>query len=87
MGCEGSIGGSKSHWDPSKSIETIAAREGKSGRSIRMKLSLAFLAPDIIKAGIEGRLPRGFGVTRLLICRWRWLSGSIWGSKLNPTVT
>ena len=26
-----------------------------------MTLSLAFLAPEIVKAAVEGRLPRGFG--------------------------
>jgi site-specific DNA recombinase len=51
--------------DPHRSVETIAARERKTERSIRMTLSLAFLAPAIVKAAIEGRLPRGFGVTRL----------------------
>ena len=51
--------------DPDLSLETIAARERKTERSIRMTLSLAFLAPGIVKAAIEGRLPRGFGVTRL----------------------
>jgi hypothetical protein len=30
-----------------------------------MTLSLAFLAPDIVKAAVEGRLPRGFGLKRL----------------------
>jgi len=30
-----------------------------------MTISLAFLAPDIVRAAIEGRLPRGIGVTRL----------------------
>jgi hypothetical protein len=29
-------------------------REGKTDRSIRMTLSLAFLAPDIVKAAVEG---------------------------------
>src|SRR5271154_4244368 len=54
--------------DPDLSVETIAARERKTERSIRMTLSLAFLAPGIVKAaieGLEGRLPRGFGVTGL----------------------
>jgi site-specific DNA recombinase len=27
-----------------------------------MTLSLAFLAPEIVKAAVEGRLPRGFGL-------------------------
>jgi site-specific DNA recombinase len=51
--------------DPNQTIELIAAREGKSERSIRMTLSLAFIAPPIVVAAIEGRLPRGFGAKRL----------------------
>jgi site-specific DNA recombinase len=31
-----------------------------------MKLSLAFLSPAIVVAAIDGRLPRGIGVTRLV---------------------
>jgi len=46
-------------------IETIAAREGLSERSVRMMLSLAFVAPDIVQAAVDGTLPRGFGVSRL----------------------
>jgi hypothetical protein len=46
-------------------LESIASREDKSERSIRMTLSLAFLAPEIVKAAVEGRLPRGFGLKRL----------------------
>jgi hypothetical protein len=30
-----------------------------------MTISLAFLAPALVQAAIEGRLPRGIGVTRL----------------------
>jgi site-specific DNA recombinase len=41
----------------------IAAREGLSERSVRMTLSLAFLAPDVVKAAVDGRLMRGMGVT------------------------
>jgi len=51
--------------EPRQTIETIAAREGKTERSTRMTLSLAFLAPGIVEAAIEGKLPRGFGVIRL----------------------
>jgi site-specific DNA recombinase len=51
--------------DPRHTIGTIADCEGKTERSIRMTLSLAFLAPAIVEAGIEGKLPRGFGLTRL----------------------
>jgi class 3 adenylate cyclase len=34
--------------------------------SIRMTLSLSFLSPALVKAAIEGRLSRGFGVKRLM---------------------
>jgi site-specific DNA recombinase len=52
--------------DPNQTIESIAACEHKSERSIRMTLSLAFVAPPIVAAAIEGRLPRGFGAKRLM---------------------
>jgi site-specific DNA recombinase len=48
--------------DPRQTLESLASREGKTERSIRMTLSLAFLAPEIVKAAVEGRLPRGFGL-------------------------
>jgi hypothetical protein len=51
---------------PAQTIESIAARECKSERSIRMTLSLAFLSPDLVMAAVDGRLPRGFGLTRLI---------------------
>jgi DNA invertase Pin-like site-specific DNA recombinase len=47
------------------STHAIAAREGMSERSVRMTLSLAFLAPDLVKAAVEGRLTRGTGLTNL----------------------
>ena len=47
-------------------IEAIAAREGVSERSARMGLSLALLAPDIVQAAVDGTLPRGLGVSRLM---------------------
>jgi hypothetical protein len=37
-----------------------------------MTLSLAFLAPGIVEAAIEGRLPRGFGITRLTDLPMAW---------------
>jgi DNA invertase Pin-like site-specific DNA recombinase len=46
-------------------IEAIATREGRSERSIRMTLSLAFLAPNIVGAVVNGALPRGIGLSRL----------------------
>jgi site-specific DNA recombinase len=37
-----------------------------------MTLSLAFLAPSIVKAATEGRLPRGFGLMRLVDLPLAW---------------
>jgi site-specific DNA recombinase len=67
--------------DPRLTLESIASREGKTSiasregktmRSIRMTLSLAFLAPEIVKAAVEGRLPRGFGLKRLVDLPMAW---------------
>ena len=58
--------------DPRLTLELLASREDKSERSIRMTLSLAFLAPEIVKAGVEGRLPRGYGLKRLLDLPMVW---------------
>jgi site-specific DNA recombinase len=56
-----------------KCIEEIADREGCSPRKVNMTLTLAFLAPEIVKAAIDGRLPRGVGISRLsnLAASWR----------------
>ena len=53
-------------------IEAIAAGEGISERSARMGLSLAFLAPDIVQAAVDGTLPRGLGVSRLVDMPPNW---------------
>jgi site-specific DNA recombinase len=58
--------------DSSRTIESIAAREKNTERSIRMTLSLAFLSPALVKAAIEGRLSRGFGVKRLMHLPMGW---------------
>ena len=52
--------------------ETIAAREHCSVRKINMTVSLAFLAPDLVKAAIQGRLPRGVGIARLCDLPIEW---------------
>ena len=60
------------HWldqlaaDPATSIASIAAREKRTERSIRQTLSLAFLDPALVETALQGRLPRGFGLKRLL---------------------
>jgi DNA-binding CsgD family transcriptional regulator len=46
-------------------IEQIAIRQKCSIRQINLTLSMAFLAPPLVKATIEGRLPRGIGITEL----------------------
>jgi site-specific DNA recombinase len=53
-------------------VEQIAARETCSVRKVNMTISLAFLAPDLVKAAIEGRLPRGIGVARLCDAPAEW---------------
>ena len=46
-------------------VQQIATRQKCSARQVNMTLSLAFLAPDLVQAAVEGRLPRGIGVERL----------------------
>jgi site-specific DNA recombinase len=53
-------------------VESIAKRERYSVRQVNMTISLAFLAPDLVTAAIEGRLPRGIGVTRLRDAPAEW---------------
>jgi len=50
----------------------IAIRERCSVRSITMTVSLAFLAPSLIKAVLEGTLPRGVGYARLCDLPAEW---------------
>ncbi len=52
--------------------ETIAKRERCSFRKANKTISLAFLAPDLVKAAIEGRLSRGVGVARLCKLPAEW---------------
>jgi hypothetical protein len=58
--------------DATVNVDTIATRESCSVRQVNMTISLAFLAPDIVKAAIEGRLPRSIGVTRLRDAPIEW---------------
>src|ERR1700726_1200952 len=52
--------------------ESIAKRERCSVRKVNMTISLAFLAPDLVKAAIDGRLPHGMGVARLADLPAEW---------------
>ena len=47
-------------------FSSIADREACSERYVRSVLPLAFLAPDVIQAAIDGRLPEGWGVSQVL---------------------
>ena len=53
-------------------IEQIATRQKCSVRQVNMTISLAFLAPHLVKAAVEGRLPRGLGVERLRDAPAEW---------------
>jgi site-specific DNA recombinase len=64
-------------------IEQIATRQKCSVRQVNMTISLAFLAPDLVKAAVEGRLPRGIGVERLRDAPAEW-SQQFEGLGLNP---
>jgi site-specific DNA recombinase len=53
-------------------VQQIATRQKCSVRQVNMTLSLAFLAPDLVRAAVEGRLPRGIGVERLRDAPAEW---------------
>ena len=54
------------------SVDQIAGRDKCSARRVNMTISLAFLAPDLVRAAIEGRLPRGVGIARLRDAPAEW---------------
>ncbi|MGE3160061.1 MAG: recombinase family protein [Xanthobacteraceae bacterium] len=58
--------------DPTANTESIAKREGCTTRKVNMTISLAFLAPNLVKAAIDGRLPHGMGVARLCDLPVEW---------------
>jgi site-specific DNA recombinase len=43
----------------------FAKRERCTVRQVNMTLSPAFLAPQLVTAAVEGRLPRGINIERL----------------------
>jgi site-specific DNA recombinase len=53
-------------------VQQIASRQKCSLRQVNMTISLAFLAPDLVRAAVEGRLPRGIGVERLRDAPAEW---------------
>jgi hypothetical protein len=58
--------------NPATTIDLIAAREHCTPRKINMTISLAFLAPDLVKAALDGRLPDGMGIARLADMPAEW---------------
>jgi site-specific DNA recombinase len=56
----------------STTVEDIAARQKCSVRHVNMTISMAFLAPGLVKAAVEGRLPRGIGVAALRDAPAEW---------------
>ena len=64
-------------------VQQIASRQKCSVRQVNMTISLAFLAPDLVRAAVEGRLPRGIGVERLRDAPAEW-SRQFEALGLNP---
>ena len=64
-------------------VADLCAREKCSIRQVNMTISLAFLAPNLVKAAVEGRLPRGIGVERLRDPPTEW-SRQFEALGLNP---
>jgi site-specific DNA recombinase len=63
--------------------EQIAFRERCSVRHVNMTISLAFLAPKLVRAAVEGRLPRGINIERLRDAPAEW-SQQFEALGLNP---
>jgi site-specific DNA recombinase len=56
----------------STSIDQIAAREGCTKQHIVNTIPLAFLAPDVVRAIIDARLPRGISTRRIAQPELEW---------------
>jgi site-specific DNA recombinase len=64
-------------------VAQLCTREKCSVRQVNMTISLAFLAPNLVKAAVEGRLPRGIGIERLRDLPTEW-SRQFEALGLNP---
>ena len=64
-------------------VAQLCIARNSSVRHVNMTISLAFLAPDLIKAAVEGRLPRGIGIERLRDPPTEW-SRQFEALGLNP---
>ena len=54
------------------SVEEIAATENCTIRQVNMTISLAFLAPSLVQAAVDGRLPRGICIANLRDAPVEW---------------
>jgi site-specific DNA recombinase len=52
--------------------QQMALRERCSVRHVNLTISLAFLAPKLVRAAVEGRLPRGINIERLRDAPAEW---------------
>jgi site-specific DNA recombinase len=64
-------------------VAELCVREKCSARQVNLTISLAFLAPSLVKAAVEGRLPRGVGIERLRDPPTEW-SRQFEAFGLNP---
>jgi site-specific DNA recombinase len=53
-------------------VEQIATTENCTVRQVNMTISLAFLAPNLVQAAVDGRLPRGVGIANLRDAPTEW---------------
>jgi site-specific DNA recombinase len=53
-------------------VDQIASTENCSIRQINMTISLAFLAPNLVQAAVDGRLTRGVGIANLRDAPAEW---------------
>jgi DNA invertase Pin-like site-specific DNA recombinase len=53
-------------------VDQIASTENCSLRQVNMTISLAFLAPNLVQAAVDGRLPRGVGIANLRDAPAEW---------------
>jgi site-specific DNA recombinase len=56
----------------STTVQQIAARHYYNVHHVNINISMAFIAPSIVKATVEGRLPRGIGVAALCDAPAEW---------------
>src|SRR5258707_2912756 len=64
-------------------VQQIASRLKGSVLMVNMRISLAVLAPDLVRAAVQGRFPRGIGVERLRDAPAEW-SQQFEALGLNP---